>query len=497
MTFRSGEILEDRYKINDLLGQGGFGAVYKAIDLRLNILCAIKESFDVSETATRQFRREASMLAELRHPNLPRVTDYFDLRAKGLYLVMDFIEGEDLGTKLIKNGGGFTQEQVTPWLRQICDALDYLHSHNPPIIHRDIKLQNIIVTKDNIATLVDFGLAKFYDPSRPTTMGAQGGTPGFSPIEQYGQGKTDQRSDIYSLGATIYTLLTGQVPPESIQRVSNKIPIIPIHDFNPSVSSQLEKAVRKSLWINPAKRIQTVRELIEVLASDKVLEVINDNSSVKGIAASIQYDAFYRSSEKASLPSQASEWNLKGEHFFNQKRYKEALHCYDKALEIDPQNGKAWNRKGWTLRSLDRHEEALRCLDKALEIDPQNGKAWNNKGRSLGSLDRYEEALRCFDKALKLDPQDSWAWNNKGWSLGSLDRHEEAIRCLDKALEIDPQDRWAWGKKGWSLGQLGRHEEAIRCLDKALEIDPQRYKAWNNKGWILGQLGRHKEAILC
>ena len=187
MTFRSGEILEDRYKINALLGQGGFGAVYKAQDLRLNILCAIKESFDVSEVATRQFRREASMLAELRHPNLPRVTDYFDLRAKGLYLVMDFIEGEDLGTKLNKNGGRFTQKQVTPWLRQICDALDYLHSHNPPIIHRDIKLQNIIVTKEDIAILVDFGLAKFYDPSRPTTMGHREGRLVFHPLSSMGK----------------------------------------------------------------------------------------------------------------------------------------------------------------------------------------------------------------------------------------------------------------------------------------------------------------------
>ena len=221
MPVSIGETLEKRYKIDRKLGQGGFGAVYHALDMRLSVSCAIKECLDTSGAATRQFKQEASMLAELRHPNLPQVTDYFDLQAKGLYLVMDFIEGEDLATKINKNGYGFTEEQVMPWIKQICEALDYLHSHNPPIIHRDIKPQNIIVTKNDVAILVDFGLAKVYDPLTHTTTGALGGTPGFSSIEQYGQGTTDQRSDIYSLGATIYALLTGQNPPESIQRVIN------------------------------------------------------------------------------------------------------------------------------------------------------------------------------------------------------------------------------------------------------------------------------------
>ena len=260
MTFRSGEILEDRYKINDLLGQGGFGAVYKAVDLRLNILCAIKESFDVSETATRQFRREASMLAELRHPNLPRVTDYFDLPGKGLYLVMDFIEGEDLWTKVVNHGNGLPEEEVINWIKQVCEALKYLHGHHPPVIHRDIKPQNIIVTGENVAVLVDFGLSKIYETEKSTTMGARGITPGFSPPEQYGQGTTDHRSDIYALGATAYALITAHVPYESVQRMTRNHLLENPRKFQPGISKELVQAVGKALKINPDSRYQSIQE---------------------------------------------------------------------------------------------------------------------------------------------------------------------------------------------------------------------------------------------
>ena len=276
MPVTTGEILESRYRVDRKLGQGGFGAVYQALDLQLNVACAIKESLDVSEVATLEFKREASILAELRHPNLPRVTDYFDLAEKGLYLVMDFIEGDDLAIKINKNGSGFTEEEVMPWIRQICKALDYLHRHNPPIIHRDIKPQNIIVTEQNVAILVDFGLAKVYDPITQTTTGALGGTPGFSPIEQYGQGTTDQRSDIYSLGATIYALLTGQNPPESIQRVGNNLSLKPIQVFNPTVSPTFDNAISKALDINPARRIQTVKELFGTLYDNRLVKIRNN-----------------------------------------------------------------------------------------------------------------------------------------------------------------------------------------------------------------------------
>jgi len=156
MTMKIGSTLEKRYQIEKKLGEGGFGAVYQATDTRLSVRCAIKESFLTTEEAIRQFRREAEMLARLRHPNLPRVTDYFDT-PDGLYLVMDFVEGYDLVTVFQRHGGPLPEENTVTWIGQVCEALTYLHTQKPPIIHRDIKPQNIIITHEGVAMLVDFG----------------------------------------------------------------------------------------------------------------------------------------------------------------------------------------------------------------------------------------------------------------------------------------------------------------------------------------------------
>jgi len=163
VPLNSGQIINNRYRIINLLGQGGFGAIYRVWDLNLNRHCALKENLDTSRDAEQQFGREASILANLIHPNLVRVTDYFFIQGQGQYLVMDFVEGEDLQEKLQKNSGYLPVDQVISWVIQICDALIFLHSQNPPIIHRDIKPANIKITPQGRSVLVDFGIAKIYD----------------------------------------------------------------------------------------------------------------------------------------------------------------------------------------------------------------------------------------------------------------------------------------------------------------------------------------------
>ena len=260
MSLDIGEVLNNRYRIVTLLGQGGMGAVYRAWDLNLKMAVAVKENTDASVDAQRQFEREATLLARLSHPNLPRVTDHFTLPGAGQYLVMDYVEGEDLESMLVRLGA-LPEEQVVTWVSQVCDALSYLHQQSPPVIHRDIKPANIRIARNGRAMLVDFGISKLFEQGGRTTVGARAFTPGYSPPEQYGDGSTDTRSDIYALGATLYHLLTGSLPPESIQRLVNAAQIAPLRRLNPSLSTHVEQAVLAALALPTEQRFQNAAAL--------------------------------------------------------------------------------------------------------------------------------------------------------------------------------------------------------------------------------------------
>lgn len=265
MAFEAGYILNSRYRIVKLLGQGGFGAVYKAWDLNLSHSCAVKENLDTSLDAQRQFTREATVLANLSHPNLPRVTDHFIIPDQGQYLVMDFVEGDDLQSILEKDGA-VPQDKVLTWMAQVIEALEYLHGRTPPVLHRDIKPANIKITPEGKAVLVDFGLVKLFDSHVKTTVGARAITPGYSPPEQYGQGNTDTRTDIYALGATMYALLTGIQPPESVQRVASDT-LRPAHVVNPRISARVGNAVTQAMALSPENRFRAIRQFRTALGA--------------------------------------------------------------------------------------------------------------------------------------------------------------------------------------------------------------------------------------
>lgn len=269
MVLLSGQILHNRYSIEKQLGQGGMGAVYRARDLSLNIRVAIKENLDASLDAKRQFEHEAQILARLSHPNLPRVTDHFFIPGQGQYLVMDYIEGEDLES-MLERLGVLPEPQVLTWITQICDALTYLHSQPAPVIHRDIKPSNIKIRPDGRAVLVDFGIAKVYDPHLATTIGAKAVTPGYSPPEQYGGGITDARSDIYALGATLYHLLTGEKPPESVQRVVGQAGMSTPRQVNQQISPLVENVILKAVEVTTDRRFQSIDELRKALTEPLV-----------------------------------------------------------------------------------------------------------------------------------------------------------------------------------------------------------------------------------
>ena len=257
---QTGTIINNRYRIVRILGQGGFGAVYRAWDINLNQARALKINLETSLEAQRQFQREASTLASLSHPSLPRVTDYFFVEGLGQFLIMDYVDGEDLET-ILASEGQFAPEQALSITIQVANALAYLHQQNPPIIHRDIKPANIRITPDGKVFLVDFGLVKIYDQTLRTTIGARAVTPGYSPPEQYGQGATDTRTDVYALAATLYTMLTGQEPQESVQRIVED-KLRPLTQLNSAVSRPMSVALLQAMSLNPSQRYQSVDEFM-------------------------------------------------------------------------------------------------------------------------------------------------------------------------------------------------------------------------------------------
>jgi Tol biopolymer transport system component len=255
MILERGSLLINRYRIVEVLGQGGMGSVYRATDENLDIDVAVKDNLFTSEEYSRQFRREATILATLRHAGLPRVTDHFVVQGQGQYLVMDYIEGEDLRHRM-ERVSTLPEEEVVVIGAAICDSLMYLCSRNPPVIHRDIKPGNVKITPQGQIFLVDFGLAKTLS-GQATTTGARAMTPGFSPPEQYGTARTDMRTDIFSLGATLYSALTGVTPEDSLARAMGQAELTPIRTHNPQISKKVAAAIEKALELRPEDRFQT------------------------------------------------------------------------------------------------------------------------------------------------------------------------------------------------------------------------------------------------
>jgi serine/threonine protein kinase/Tol biopolymer transport system component len=269
MTLERDTLLHKRYRIIECLGQGGMGSIYRAVDENLGVDVAVKENLFTTDEYSRQFRLEAVILANLRHPNLPRVSDHFVIEDQGQYLIMDFIEGEDLRQRM-ERLGLLSEDDAIQIGAAICDALSYLHARKPPILHRDIKPGNVKISPDGHIFLVDFGLAKVVQAgNQATTTGARAMTPGYSPPEQYGTARTDPRTDIYSLGATLYASLSGSIPEDGLARAMDNAELTPLRKRNPKISKRLAAVIEKAMAIDPGDRYQNAEEFKRALLSSK------------------------------------------------------------------------------------------------------------------------------------------------------------------------------------------------------------------------------------
>jgi serine/threonine-protein kinase len=280
-THSTDEVIKNRYKISEVIGQGGMGCVYLAEDLRLSgRMCALKAVDyennlppEVIKQTREQFKREATVLARLDHPNLPKVSDFFSDEDRD-YLVMDYVPGNDLRTLMLdekKKGKYLPERVVLSWADQIAEALIYLHSQSPVILHRDIKPSNIKLTPNGIIKLVDFGLVKILISGEKTITVVHGhGSAYYTPLEQYGgdTGHTDPRSDVYSFGATLYHLMTNKAPKEARERFLDLEGELPIRESNKNISPRTERAINMAMNVHPDKRFQSVESFKEYLLGD-------------------------------------------------------------------------------------------------------------------------------------------------------------------------------------------------------------------------------------
>jgi tetratricopeptide (TPR) repeat protein len=463
------------------------GAVYKAVDTQFNNRpVAIKEMSSAGlspnhvEEAKNDFAREAHILSDLLHPNLPRIYDNFTGNDRS-YLVMDFIEGQALEEYVEQaNGSPLPLEQVLGWGIQLCDVLGYLHNRQPPIIFRDLKPSNVMVSENGHVYLIDFGIARVFKPGQSHDTVALG-SPGYAAPEQYGKAQSTPRSDLYSLGALLHCMLTGVDPSEQpfFFRFASEL--------NPAVPYELSELLQRMLSMDSDKRPASAQEVLKTLR-------LVDQQRISGTLSSITFRNT-NPAMSAVLPGPGSRELLRNAYnLYSQKRVKEALTLYDQVVQTDSLNAEAWQGRGLTQALNSQHQEALESFTRALQINPSSVTALNGQGAALNLLRRNREALEVFEKASILEPNNPISWNGKGAAQSALGQPHQALTSFDVALQFDPRMAQAWNNKGLVLRQLRRYDQALYAFEQALKYEPAVVAYYNGKALVLYEMGRLKDA---
>ncbi len=482
----SQSLLKQRYRILSQAGKGGFGAVYKAADTQLgNRLVAVKElsqkGLDQQELAeaAEAFRREAHLLAGLFHRHLPRIYDHFDDGGRW-YLVMDYIEGETLEDYLDQAGGKLPVEEVVDIGIQLCTVLGYLHQQQPPIIFRDLKPANVMRTPDGELFLIDFGIARLFKPGKAKDTTAYGSA-GYAAPEQYGKGQTTPQSDMYSLGATLHQLLTGDDPAQTPFRfasLSLSGAALPV-ELGTLIAQMVEmdddKRPASALLVK--QRLQDITVALPKVSSPVSLPV------------------------PPKKPTPADQKTLQrlrdeGKEHFKANRFDMALPIYERINNLDPTDASSHFYRGVALMALSRGEEALSAYEQAVRFDPGNARYHTSRGNMLAGLGRYSEALAAYEH---IAPTDASSHFSKGSTLEVLGRHKEALSAYEQAVHLNPEDALFHASRGNMLATLGRYSEALAAYEQALRFAPEigtyrNSKAWEGKSKVLQQFGKSQEA---
>ena len=466
------ELSGGRYRIDKLVASGGMGAVYRAVDSRFNRPCAVKEMLDdfhneeERSKAVEWFRREATLLLDLNHPCIPRVRDFFP-EGDRYYLVMDFIEGRTLAEVLEKEGNvpgtngarGVSEARARSWGQQVCSVLAYLHNQKPPVIFRDLKPSNIMVTAQDEVKLIDFGIARTVQSQRQSTIIM---TIGFAPPEQL-HGMPEPRSDIYALGATLHRVLTRH------DAANNKPSIFsfpPVRMLRPDISPAFEQVLMKALAPNLDQRWFSAADMGQAIIKLPPITVMPPTSvPVPPVPGGDRNTPSRPPLSGSGVTGPGGALIRTAQDHIRAGRVDAAYTTIGQAFAVEPNNALVHKTYGQVFARRQQPDLAMQAYNRSLQfnnVDPETHKL-------VGDVYLYlkrqpAQAIPAFTESLRLNPNDLEAHLRLAKCFEDTNQLEPALREFQEAVRLDPKQpglHYTIGQLAWRLNQLATAERAF------------------------------------
>jgi serine/threonine protein kinase len=495
------ELSDRRYRVEKLVASGGMGAVYRALDTRFNRPCAVKEMLDEFQTETERtqavewFGREATLLLDLNHPCIPRVRDFFVESGKH-YLVMDFIDGRTLGEVLEKEGNvvglngarGVSEARARSWAQQICNVLNYLHHLNPPIIFRDLKPTNIMVTNRDEVKLIDFGIARTFQSQQQATIIM---TVGYAPPEQL-HGMPEPRSDIYALGATIHRLLTHH------DAANNKPSIFsfpPLRSLRPDVSPAFESVIMKALAPVLEQRWREAGEMERAIINLPPPALQSSQQPlIQPIQGTVQANVNPPTPSRLTpqqpiLPNVAATTGTTGPGgphiiaalgFLNSGQIEAAYSAVQQAYRAEPNNSLVHRIFGqvFARRQPPMIEPALKAYSTSLQLNPKDAETHKLIGDVWLFLRRQPaQAIPEYTQSLRLNPNDVEARQRLGQCYEETNQLDAALREYQEAARLAGKQVSLFYKVGQLATRLKQFPAAERAYVQILMLNAADHQA--------------------
>lgn len=504
-TVQEPRTLAGRYRLDDLIAEGGFAEVWRAYDLELHRNVAVKVPKPSRLDSTEAFMAEARRVARLKHPGIVPVHDVG--RDNGnVFIVSEFVEGGNLSDHIKHNK--VSSEQAVRWTAEIAEALEYAHSNG--VIHRDIKPANILIDHHGRALLADFGIAQ--SATKSGQFAPSIGTLRYMAPEQLEGKEVDARSDVYSLGVVFYELLTGKLPYSSDQPTTVRQEIVAgVHLGSDGMTVELRRICEKALQLDPQNRFQTARAFATQLGHR------NPRSRTKGIALSLvvmvlalgasafaiwRPTPFGSQSPTTKRPSSYAEATELADRHFDQHQYGGAIKHYSAAIDFDSTQAHPYFKRGECHFQLEAYEDSLIDFKKAVELEPINPITLDRLANANFHLRNFDDAITAMEQAIALNPPEvdrfkeslATMLSNRAFSYSQEKNYSVAIADLDKALELYPSGEHFHRQRASCYFNTQDFEKALPDFDEALRRSPSIGSYYLHRGYCLQAMGRNDEA---